>query len=124
MISTEIAVLCALLRLSRLSRRRSSGSSGGATLTDLVATVARTSRRRSSDIAPSLTDVQRALGSLARAQLVQRTGEHARLSLPGLAVALAAARHVQESSRAKPVAQPRIGRVVPMIRRARARSAA
>lgn len=119
MISTEIAVLAALLRLSR---RRV--FSGGVTLADLVQSVARTSRRRSSDLPASDADVQRALGSLARAQLVQRTGEHTRLSLPGLAVAVAAARHLKETSRAKPVAQPRVSRVVPMVRRARSPRAA
>lgn len=113
MMSTEIAVLRALLRLSR---RRA--FSAGVTLDDLVAIVARTTRRRT-DASASPEDVTRALSSLARAQLVQRTGEHTRLSLAGLAVAVAAANYVQSSSRAKTVAQPRVVPVAPMVRRAR-----
>ena len=119
MMSTEIAVLRALLRLSR---RRA--FSAGVTLADLVAAVSRTTRRRSADPVASPDDVQRALGSLARGQLIQRTGDSARLSLGGLAVAVAAARYVQSASRAKTVAQPSVGRVVPMVRRVRARRAA
>ncbi len=114
MMSTEIAVLRALLQMSR---RRA--FSAGVTLTDLVAIVSRTTRRRdAAHPSASPEDVQRAIGSLARAQLVQRTGEHARLSLAGLAVAVAAASYVQSSSRAKTVAQPRVVRLAPTLRRA------
>lgn len=82
--STEIAVLRALLRLSR---RRTP-----ATFTDLL-----------DRVGGDANDVQRALASLARAQLVQRSGESARLSLAGLAVAVAAA---ATARRAKTVARP------------------
>lgn len=101
--STEIAVLRALLRLSH---RRAP-----ATLEDIVASV-----REGSD------DVQRALASLARSQLVQRAGETARLSLSGLAVAVALAAQARDAKRrAKTVdaASPRT-RVIPMVRRRRA----
>ena len=96
--STEIAVLRALLHLSRRS--------SPATLSDVIDRVARDPR-----------DVQRALAAFARAQLVQRNGEHVRFSLAGLAVAVAAVRHYQTTRRAKTVAQPR---VVSMVRRRRA----
>ena len=98
--STEIALLRALLRLSR----RASATS----LADLVAAVG-------SDLA----DVQTALASLARAGLVQRSGESARLSLAGLAVAVAA---VANARRAKTVARPArpAARVVSLVRRRRA----
>jgi DNA-binding IclR family transcriptional regulator len=82
--STEIAVLRALLRLSR---RRTP-----ATITDLL-----------DRVGGDALDVQRALASLARAQLVQRSGESARLSLAGLAVAVAATANAR---RAKTVARP------------------
>ncbi|MDB5220982.1 MAG: hypothetical protein JWO86_8909 [Myxococcaceae bacterium] len=82
--STEIAVLRALLRLSR---RRAP-----ATIDELHARVG-----------GDANDVQSALASLARAQLVQRSGESARLSLAGLAVAVAATANAR---RAKTVARP------------------
>jgi DNA-binding IclR family transcriptional regulator len=82
--STEIAVLRALLRFSR---RRTP-----ATFTDLL-------QRVGAD--PS--ELSRALGSLARSQLVQRSGETARLSMAGLAIAVAAAANAR---RAKTVARP------------------
>jgi DNA-binding IclR family transcriptional regulator len=84
--STEIAVLRALLRLSR---RRTP-----ATITDLL-----------DRVGGDAIDVQRALASLARAQLVQRSGESARLSLAGLAVAVAATA-TANARRAKTVARP------------------
>lgn len=98
--STEIAVLRALLRLSR---RRDA-----ATLEDIVA-----------HVRDGVADVQRALASLARAQLVQRRGETARLSLSGLAVAVAVAAQAKDARRrAKTVdaASPRT-RVLPVRRR-------
>ena len=104
--STEIAVLRALLRLAR---RRAP-----ATLTDLL-------DRVGSDAG----DVQRALASLARAQLVQRSGDTARLSLAGLAVAVAAASSARPVA-ARAAAQSRSAanvarrRVLPMTRRHRA----
>lgn len=82
--STEIAVLRALLRLSRRATP--------ATFTELL-----------DRVGGDAIDVQRALASLARAQLVQRSGESARLSLAGLAVAVAAAANAR---RAKTVARP------------------
>src|SRR5258708_4964503 len=95
---TEIAVLHALLRLSR--RRRP------ATLDDLL-------DRVGGDPAA----ITRALATLARAQLVQRSGESARLSLAGLAVACAA---VANARRAKTVARPRrSARVVALVVRRR-----
>ena len=84
MFAIEIAVLRALLRFSR---RRTP-----ATLADLL-------NRVGGDAA----DVQRALASLARSQLVQRTGESARLSLSGLAVAVAITANAR---RAKTIARP------------------
>lgn len=94
--STEIAVLRALLRLSR---RRVS-----ATLDDLL--------DRVGGDAPEL---HRALASLARSQLVQRSGNHARLSLAGLAVACAANANAR---RAKTVARPSRMSRTPRVRRA------
>lgn len=96
--STDLAVLRALLFFSR---RRAP-----ATFDDLL------HRLESSDC--DADDIRRALGSLARAQLVQRIGASARLTLPGLAVACAAAANAR---RAKTVARP--ARVLPMIRRRR-----
>ena len=96
--STEIAVLRALLFFSR---RRAP-----ATLEDLL-------HRVGSNL-QDVADVQRALASLARAQLVQRTGATARLTLPGLAVACAAAANAR---RAKTVSRP--ARLLPMVRRRR-----
>jgi DNA-binding IclR family transcriptional regulator len=86
--STEIAVLRALLHLSRRATP--------ATFTELLARVG-----------GDASDVQRSLASLARAQLVQRSGESARLTLPGLAVAVAAASAARTNvRRAKTVARP------------------
>ena len=101
--STEIAVLRALLRLSR---RRSP-----ATLEDLVTRVRE-----------DVGDVQRALASLARAQLVLRSGETARLSLAGLAVAVAAAAQAKATARApRSITSGRASaRILPMVRRHRA----
>jgi len=106
--STEIAVLRALLRLSR---RRTP-----ATFADLL-------ERACADA----SDLQRALASLARAQLVQRSGESARLSLAGLAVAVAATANAR---RAKTVARParparvsQVSRLVPIARVRRRRAA-
>lgn len=104
--STEIAVLRALLRFSR---RRAP-----ATLQELV-----------SHVREDLGEVQQALASLARAQLVLRSGETARLSLPGLAVAVAATAHAKAASsrdRApRNIASGRPNaRVIPMVRRRRA----
>lgn len=82
--STEIAVLRALLRLSRRT--------APATIADLL-----------DRVGGDALDVQRALASLARAQLVQRRGESARLSLAGLAVAVAVTANAR---RAKTVARP------------------
>ncbi len=104
--STEIAVLRALLLFSRRSTPPS--------VADLL-------DRAGSD-AEGLED---ALASLERAGLVMRTGGSglARLSLAGLAVAVAAAANAR---RAKTVARPeggRSARVIPMranVRRGRA----
>ena len=84
--STGIAVLRALLRLSRRATP--------ATFTELL-----------NRVGGDAIDVQRALASLARAQLilVQRSGESARLTLAGLAVAVAATANAR---RAKTVARP------------------
>lgn len=104
MMTTETAVLCALLKLSR---RRAGQPGQAATLADLA-------ERVGSDA----SEVQRALASLARSQLVQRAGASARLSLAGLAVAVAVA---ATARRAKTVARPsRQARVVSMVRRRRA----
>ena len=81
MFATEIAVLRALLRLAR---RRNP-----ATLEDLLTRVDADAR-----------EVQRALASLARAQLVLRSGDAARLSLSGLAVAVAANANKQRAKTA------------------------
>jgi DNA-binding IclR family transcriptional regulator len=105
--STEIAVLRALLLFSRRST---------------PPTVADLAERVGSDAA----DLERALASLVRAELVQLAGNVVRLSLAGLAVAVAAAANAR---RAKTVARPkgtragRVGRVIPMranVRRGRA----
>ncbi|MBX3187393.1 MAG: hypothetical protein KF819_10280 [Labilithrix sp.] len=96
--STEIAVLRVLLLLSR---RRSAP-----TLADLVHRVG-----------ADPVDIRRALGSLARAELVQRSGESVRLSLAGLAVALASKQPKRTARTARCV--PRAGRVIPLSRRAR-----
>jgi DNA-binding IclR family transcriptional regulator len=107
--STEIAVLRALLLFSRRSTPPS--------VADLL-----------DRVGCDALELEQALASLERSQLVQRTGSGnvARLSLAGLAVAVAAAANAR---RAKTVARPkgtrvsRVGRVIPMranIRRGRA----
>jgi len=103
--SPEIAVLCTLLRFARSPRRL-----GPATLPGITDRLA----RRGED--PAL--VQRALASLARQGLVVRTADVVRLSLPGLAVAVACASTMAERSkpRANIVAKPRL----PLVRRRRA----
>jgi len=97
--STEIAVLRALLRLSRRATP--------ATFTELL-----------DRVGGDAIALQRALASLARAQLLQRSGESARLSLAGLAVAVAATANAR---RAKTVARPSkpSARVVSIARVAR-----
>ncbi len=70
--STESAVLCALLRLAR---RR-----GPVTMNDLLARVAARPR-----------DIRRAVAALVRADLVLLTPNGPKLSLAGLAVAAASA---------------------------------
>ena len=100
--STEIAVLRALLRLSRRATP--------ATFSELLARVG-----------SDATELQRALASLARSELVTRSGESARLSLAGLAVAVAAS---AQARRAKTVARPSrafagAARVVSITRSAR-----
>ncbi len=106
--STEVAVLRALLLLAR---RRSP-----ATLEDILAKVG--------PAAGDPAEIQRALRSLSHAELVQRTGETARLSFAGLAVATAASAVVaKEKSRPRPALVARlgvIGRISPAIRRGRA----
>ncbi len=82
--STEIAVLRALLQLSRRATP--------ATFSELLARVG-----------SDATELQRALASLARSELVTRSGPSARLSLAGLAVAVAAS---AQARRAKTVARP------------------
>ena len=98
--STEIAVLRALLRLSR--------KSGPVTLDALVASVREDAR-----------EVQTVLASLARQQLVLRVGETTRLSMPGLAVAVAAVAQARAS--AKVATRRSSARVVPLQTRARVR---
>lgn len=106
--STDLHVLRALLRLSRRARP--------ATLEDVVASVRE-----------DAAAVQQALAALARAGLVQRTGESPRLSLAGLAVAVAAAAKAKaEARRAKTLtssaraSRSTHARVIPMVRRRRA----
>jgi hypothetical protein len=112
--STEIAVLRALLRLSR---RRSP-----ATLEDLVTRVRGGGRGEHRSPEQHERDVQHALASLARAQLVLRQGETARLSLAGLAVAVAAVANAKAAAKApRSITSGRASaRVVPMVRRRRA----
>ncbi len=106
LMSTEIAVLRALFRLSQ---RRAP-----ATLQELVARVGH-----------DASDVQRSLASLARAQLVLRSGETARLSLAGLAVAVATTAQAKVAKEPRSVASGRpTARVYPMVRRRRAARAA
>jgi len=97
--STEIAVLRALLRLSRRATP--------ATFSELLARVG-----------SDASELQRALASLARSELVTRSGESARLSLAGLAVAVAAS---AQARRAKTVARPSrpAARVLSITRAAR-----
>ena len=101
--STEIAVLRALLRLSR--------TSGPVTLEALVASVREDAR-----------EVQTVLASLARQQLVLRVGETTRLSMPGLAVAVAAVAQARAS--AKVATRRSSPRVVPLQSRVRRHRAA
>ncbi|MBX3210067.1 MAG: hypothetical protein KF764_33865 [Labilithrix sp.] len=93
--SLEIDVLRALLRLAR---RRTPP-----TLEQLVVRVG-----------GEETDVRRALGSLARSGLVQRSPAGLRLSLAGLAVAVACAR------RPAAPARPAAPSAAPLVRRRRA----
>lgn len=93
--SLEIDVLRALLRLAR---RRTPP-----TIEQLVVRVG-------GDDA----DVRRALRSLARDGLVQRTPAGVRLSMAGLAVAVACAQ------RPRPAARPQVASSVPLVRRRRA----
>ena len=97
--STEIVVLRALLRLAR---RRNP-----ATLEDLLSRVPKGAR-----------EVQHALASLARAQLVLRSGDTARLSLAGLAVAVAATANAKQQ-RAKTLSQAPQAPQAPRSRTAR-----
>jgi hypothetical protein len=101
--STEIAVLRALLRLSRCRTP--------ATLASLV-----------THVRENAGDVQHALASLARAQLVVRSGETARLSMAGLAVAVATAAQAKAAAKVpRSIASGRpSARVVSMVRRRRA----
>ena len=101
--STEIAVLRAVLRLSRRS--------GSATLEALVASVREDAR-----------EVLTALASLARQQLVLRAGDTTRLSMAGLAVAVAAA--AQSRASAEVVTRAASARVVPLQLRVRRHRAA
>ena len=100
--STEIAVLRALLFFSRRSTPP--------THADLLARVGGTA-----------AELDRALAALVRAELVMHVKASVRLTLSGLAVAAAAA---ASARRAKTVARPssttrapREGRVIPMIAR-------
>lgn len=95
--SLEIDVLRALLRLAR---RRTPP-----TLEQLVVRVG-----------GEEADVRRALGSLAKSGLVQRTPAGLRLSLAGLAVAIACAQR-PATRPARPATRPP---VVPLVRRRRA----
>ncbi len=109
--STEIAVLRALLLFSR----RSTSAPAPPSVADLL-----------EHVGCDAAELERTFASLARSELVQLTGTMARLSLAGLAVAVAAAANAR---RAKTVARPqgsragRVGRVIPMranVRRGRA----
>lgn len=107
--TTDIAVLRALLQLSH---RRTP-----ATLDEIVARVRDDERQ-----------VHHALASLARAQLVLRSGVTARLSLAGLAVAVAATSHAKAEAKARlqrALASKTDGtRVVSLMPRSRRRRAA
>lgn len=104
--STEIAVLRALYLFSRRS--------APPTVADFL-----------DQVGCDAAELDRAFASLERSSLVQRSGAVARLSLAGLAVAVAAA---ASARRAKTVARPkgtraRVARVIPMranVRRGRA----
>jgi hypothetical protein len=104
--STEIALLRALLRLSRRA-----SAARPVTLADLVAGVREDAR-----------EVEHALASLARQQLVLRAGETVRLSMPGLAVAVAAA--AQSRASAKVATRRPSARVFPLQARVRRHRAA
>lgn len=107
--STEIALLRALLLFSRRK------ASPAATLADLIA-----------QLGEEATDLELAIASLERAGLVQRgatPGSAPRLSLSGLAVAVAAAANAR---RAKTVARPknaRTARIIPLRLARRGRAA-
>lgn len=105
--NTEIAVLRALLTVSRRS------CAAPVTLADIVACV----REHEAS-------VQDALVSLLRAELVQVIGVSVRLSFAGLAVAVAAAAKAKaDARRAKTLtsgARAREARVLRMVRRRRA----
>ena len=93
--STELAVLTTLLAFSRSKRQR--------TLAELV--------RRAERAGAAPNDVGRDLASLARQSLVQRAPDGMpRLSLAGLAVAVAVAATRARPRRASIVARPRISR--------------
>jgi hypothetical protein len=92
--STETAVLCALLRLARRRRRAPT------TMNDLLNRVVARPR-----------DVRRALATLQRGSLVELCSEGPRLTLVGLAVAVASA-----SVRAE---RARVARTVPLVARER-----
>jgi len=93
--SLEIDVLRALLRLAR---RRTPP-----TLEQLVVRVG-----------GEEADVRRALRSLAKSGLVQRTPGGLRLSMAGLAVAVACAQRPRQAAR------PELASTVPLVRRHRA----
>ena len=93
--SLEIDVLRALLRLAR---RRTPP-----TLEQLVVRVG-----------GEEDDVRRALRALAKSGLVQRTSAGLRLSMAGLAVAVACAQ------RPRPAARPQVASSAPLVRRRRA----
>lgn len=108
--SYEITVLRALLRLAR---RRAP-----ATVEDILVRVG-----------GEEADVRRALGALARAELVYRTAEGPRLSLAGFAVAAACAAPVARKAKQPKAPAPTPapadkaqagGRVIPLVRRRRA----
>jgi hypothetical protein len=124
--STETVRIAVLRALLRLARRRTP-----ATLADLLARVSLTE-------AGGEGEVERALASLARQQLVQRSGETASLSLAGLAVALAVVANAKTERASRASAKPtlRVARaerrvnvapgasVIPMVGRTRRHRAA
>lgn len=99
--SCEIAVLQTLLRFARSPRRL-----GPSSLANVV-----------SRVGEEPAAVHRALATLARQGLVLKTADGVRLSLPGLAVAVACASAAAEKAkpRASIVAKPRL----PLERRRR-----